>query len=151
MTYNYDDALAGAELPENSGGKVPPGDYQAVITRAVIRDQEETFDEHPQLSLYCQIVEGAHKGRMLFVNNSFNPEHIRWLKLTLTRLGLDPLPSASDILEGDAREGMLMRVVALTVAVNKKKPQYTNTYLNRLLSAEFEGDLPGSDDKEIPF
>lgn len=157
MTYSpqdYDEAYDDADLPK--GGDLPPGTYQAYVERAQIRDG---FDDHPQLSLQCRVLTEEYQGRVLFINNTFNPDLIKYLKQTLNRLEVGSI-KPSELLAtpepgqpNKALATLLDRVVEIAVVRSKKNPAYTNNYINRLVMEQVESkhEAPPIDDADLPF
>jgi hypothetical protein len=148
----YDEEYQNAEAPKY--GLIPAGKYQAWIEKAYIDYPE--WSEHPQLKLECRIMSGDYHGKVLFVQQSFDPGFIQYLKATIEAMELDPeVKSASEI--EDRCVEMLYRVMEIRVVhkPNKKDPStpHVNCYVQRYIGMRDE--LMGADGDpeldELPF
>lgn len=133
----YDKDYQDAEAPKF--GMIPPGKYQAFIERAYI--DYPAWSEHPQLKLECRIINGDYRSKVLFVQQSFDPGFIQYLKATIEAMELNPpVKSAAEI--DDRCEEMLYRVMEIRVVhkPNKKDPStpHVNCYVQRYIGMRDE-------------
>jgi hypothetical protein len=102
------------------------------------------YDHCHQLNLQLKIVSGKFANATLFVRQSFNPEKIiktakgewapiEFLKQTVARLGLDPVPTTAREV-GEAVDQMLDRILEVKVVANESRPEYPKVYVQRFVA-----------------
>jgi hypothetical protein len=134
---DYQNAPDGTDYPV-----VVPGTYQAWVERAYIDIND--YDHCHQLNLMLRVVSGEFANAALFVRQSFNPQKIiktakgewapiEFLKQTVARLGLDPVPQTA-VEVGAAVGQMLDRILEVKVVANPTRPEYPKVYVQRFVA-----------------
>src|SRR5690606_8210092 len=107
------------------GGKVPEGDYP-------VRVKEITLEESSSGNLYLrwvlEIIDGKHKGKVLYHNTSLQPQALFNLRNTLEALGME-VPQAVVELDLDNLIGLKAAVsVEIEVYQGKEKSRAVEVF-----------------------
>jgi hypothetical protein len=129
---------AEVKLPDgNKFEDIPDGEYVVQLVKAELKKFEKTGDK--QVSYQLKVMQGDHKGRVVFKNSFLNAKGMPFFKSEMAFMGLKmtKLADLKDIMETlnpvDPADRILLRIGK---AVNKTNPKYSNIYFNEVLSAE---------------
>jgi hypothetical protein len=84
---DFNDDYNNADLPDSKGEEIPDGTYNAFIERAELTRTRET--NKPMLKLMFRVMDGPSRGRCAFKNTVIERDRIQYLKLDLTRMGIE--------------------------------------------------------------
>jgi hypothetical protein len=125
----HDTEWQGQKVDTERFPSIPDGEYVARVDSVTIATSAK--DGTPIIKWRLSIVEGEHKGRILFRSNStMSQDNRRWLKQDLYRAGLE-LENMRDI--PDRIPALNGRILSVSVKQRADQPKFPNIYLNEWL------------------
>ena len=122
---------------------LPDGKYQVVVDSVEITESKAG---NLMLKWEFGVFNGAFKGRKAWKYNGLEKkEHIEWVKKDIFTAGLE-IKKISDL--PDRLKDLLDRVLEVTI---KTKNDFTNVYINKLVSSTAEDSFLDSNDDNFPF
>lgn len=121
-------------IPEADGSNrdpVPPGTYLCRVQKV---EEKETKAGDEMWSLWLQIEQGEHQGKMIFDNITFSEAGLPRVKLVCSRLGIDMNVEGHIDLSTDMLEG---KVADVTVEIDDYQDKHGNTRTKNVV--EFAG------------
>lgn len=133
-SYDYLNALENdyqnADTAE-TGGRLPNGRYTAILNEARLYPPDEKKG-YPRFSTSWVVTDGKYKGRFIYMSFNFTPQGFPYYKGFAMGVGVD-LPHLSML--PDHLQDFSGKIAQLTLADDRKDPQYQRVYFDRLLGA----------------
>ena len=127
------------------GGKVPEGDYPVRVKEVTL---EESSSGNPYLKWIFEIIDGKHKGKVLYHNTSLQPQALFNLRNTLEALGME-VPQTVVELDLDNLIGLKAAVsVEIEVYQGKEKSRVVEVFPLEDLVEEDEEDEEDYEDED---
>ena len=128
------------------GGKVPEGDYPVRVKEVTV---EESSSGNPYLKWVLEIIDGKHKGKVLYHNTSLQPQALFSLRNTLEALGME-VPQTVVELDLDNLIGLKAAVsVEIEVYQGKEKSRVVEVFPLEDLVEDDEEDEDDDEDYEV--
>lgn len=145
-----------AETAE-TGGRLPNGRYTAILNEARLYPPDEKKD-YPRFSTSWIVTDGEYKGRFIYLSFNFMPQGFPFYKAFAKGVGVE-LPHLAML--PDHLQDFSGKIAQLTLADDRKDPQYQRVYFDRLLGtgnvADYlkprtaAADAPGYPDTQNDF